>query len=163
MKKCHPDHLKQRPIKCDYPYQSPKHRQNSGKYEFWFLFLLGFDKFSLFFDLNDFRCLRLLDGAHGDSWDFFGSKEIRNKESTAYFLSSKVIGCGHIGDTPGSPQCNRVMARVILRTFDRICPNYPSQDFGATPLKGTWVVSIVSAWTHTAVCPCIYQIILHSA
>ena len=96
-------HLKQRSIKCDYPYQSPKHRQNSGKYEFWFLFSLGFDKFLLFFDLNDFRCLRLLDGAHGDSWDFFGSKEIRNKESTAYFLSSKVIGCGHIGDTPGSP------------------------------------------------------------
>ena len=57
-----------------YPYQSTKRQQNSGKYEFWFLFSLGFDKFLLFFDLNDFRCLRLLDGAHGDSWDFFGSK-----------------------------------------------------------------------------------------
>ena len=76
---------------------------------------------------------------------FLGGKEIGNKESTAYSLSSKIIGCGHIGYTPGPSHCDRVMAGVILHDFDRICLNYTSSGLGATPLKGTWVVCIVSA------------------
>ena len=96
-------HLKQRSIKCDYPYSTPKRRQNSGKCKFYFLFLLGFDKFSPNLSLNDFRYLRLSDGAFGDLWDYLGTIESRFHESTAYFVSSKVIGCRYIGDTPGSP------------------------------------------------------------